>query len=566
MHPRLTGTPLPPAKTVLSPLSSELKNMPGFHDLQTYYPGLGIFSNMQKPISGDIWFDHMYRVAAVKVSGDSTKSSGPVTLRIEKNKVDSGESVQDISGFRKITHLLDPVSWVQGKYSAPKNVHLPWQQAEGQTTWSTKLQDPMNQAYVEALATYALSILRERDLSPHFHNFYGAFCAIADTYAYNISDSYMSYRHCRWFWTGQEKGVFRVGFDEDTPDEVRQAVLLKPDENDMEDTDEDSSNDENKKDNKEKDTEELTGLDATVDNASLHSAGSDDIDDASSDDDDDDDDEEDELDIFAEIKNFPVMVIYTESSESTMDDLLNDYEAVGAKPGTKQWDLIWTAWVFQVIAALSVAQSVFGFTHNDLHSNNIVWSKTDTPFLYYSTRDGVVFKVPTFGRIFRLIDFGRSIFTVNKKLFFSDDFRPGNDAAEQYNFGEFYESDKDLVMPNPSFDLARFTVSVFESLFPSSPPRRKDGSVLSNEPGLKIVETESDLYNLLWTWLLCDDGHNILMEADGTERYPDFELYKIISAQVSGAIPADQVLKPIFEKFRVDSAATQNQKVYSLFC
>ena len=56
------------------------------------------------------------------------------------------------------------------------------------------------------------------------------------------------------------------------------------------------------------------------------------------------------------------------------------------------------------------------------------------------------------------------------------------------------------------------------------------------------------------------------MEADGTERYPDFELYKIISAQVSGAIPADQVLKPIFEKFRVDSAATQNQKVYSLFC
>jgi hypothetical protein len=370
----------------------------------------------------------------------------------------------------------------------------------------------------------------------------------------------MSYRHCRWFWRGQETGVFRVGFDEDTPEDVKQAILLKPDEDDLEDTDEESSNDENN-DGKE---EELTGLDATVDNTSLRSAGSDDINEASDDKDDDDDDDDEELDIFAEIKNFPVMVIYTESSESTMDDLLNDYDAVGAKPGTKEWDLIWTAWVFQVIAALSVAQSVFGFTHNDLHSNNIVWSKTDIPFLYYSTRDGVVFKVPTFGRIFRLIDFGRSIFTVNDKLFFSDDFRPGNDAAEQYNFGEFYESDKDLVMPNPSFDLARFTVSVFESLFPSSPPRRKNGVVLSDEPGLKIVETESDLYNLLWTWLLCDDGHNILMETDGTERYPDFDLYKVISAQVSGAIPADQVRKPIFEKFRVDSA--EGAKVYSLFC
>jgi hypothetical protein len=184
--------------------------------------------------------------------------------------------------------------------------------------------------------------------------------------------------------------------------------------------------------------------------------------------------------------------------------------------------------------------------------------------LYYSTRDGIIFKVPTFGKIFRLIDFGRSIFRINEHCFFSDDFRPGNDAAEQYNFGEFQDKNEPFVPPNPSFDLARFTVSVFESLFPSSPPRRKNGAILSNEPGLKVVETESDLYNLLWSWLVCDDGHNILMEPDGKERYPDFELYKIISAKLHSAIPFEQVRKPVFEKFRVSSA--EGAKVYSLFC
>jgi hypothetical protein len=81
---------------------------------------------------------------------------------------------------------------------------------------------------------------------------------------------------------------------------------------------------------------------------------------------------------------------------------------------------------------------------------------------------------------------------------------------------------------------------------------------------LKVIETESDLYNLLWSWLVCDDGHNILMEPDGKERYPDFELYKIIAAKLHNAIPFEQVRKPVFEKFRVSSA--EGAKVYSLFC
>lgn len=555
----LKGSFIPTPKLVSFPISSQLQSSTDFENLQTYYPGMGIVCELKQPPKQDMWLDHEYRVVSTK--GGSPKSSAPITLQIERNTEEKGVDVEDISGFRKITHLLDPATWLQGKYSIPKQSILPGHNE----TWGAmnqKLQDPMNQAYIEALATYCFSRLREGDYTPHFHKFYGAFCCVADTYAYNITDSYMSFRHHKWFWEGQDKNMFKVGFEDDSvPEEIRKAIYEKPEE--LYDTDEEGSE------------EELKGLECNVDDSeSLHSANMSEMetvkdDDSEEEDEDDDseDDSEEDLNILAEIKKFPVMQIYTEFSEGTMDDLLDDFDEVGARPGTTEWELRWKAWIFQVIAALTVGQTVFGFTHNDLHSNNIVWSKTDQPYLYYSCRDGLHFKIPTFGKIFRLIDFGRAIFKINQNLFFSDDFRPGNDAAEQFNFGEIYDPDEKEVQPNPSFDLCRFTVSVFEAIFPSSPPIKKKGSVLSEEDGLKMLETESDLYNLMWTWLLCDNKENVLMEADGKEKYPDFELYKIIAAEVHNAVPYQQIKKKVFEEFIVKKKSIpENTKIYSLFC
>lgn len=553
----LKGSFVPTPKVSSFPISEELQKSPEFQNLQTYYPGMGVVCSLKQKPNEELWFDHSHRVIATK--GGSSKHSSPLTLSIERNCSTKGVEVQDISGFRKVTHLLDPATWLQGKYSTPKQSILPGHNETWGST-NSKLQDPMNQAYIEALATYCFGRLREGDYTPHFHKFYGAFCCVADTYAYNITDSYMSFRHHNWFWEGQEKQLFAIGFQDDVPDEIRKAVFEKPDH--LYDTDEESSE------------EELKGLECDADETgSLHSAHMSDMDtvkeesDSEDEDEEEEDEEEDDLNIMAEIKQFPVMLIYTECSEGTMDDLLDDFEEVGARPGTAAWELHWKAWIFQVIAALSIGQTVFGFTHNDLHSNNIVWSKTDQEYIYYSCRDGLHFKVPTFGKIFRLIDFGRAIFKINQDLFFSDDFRPGNDAAEQFNFGEIYDPNEEEVHPNPSFDLCRFTVSVFEAIFPSSPPIKKKPAVLSEENGLKMLETESDLYNVMWSWLLTDEKENVLMEPDGKEKYPDFDLYKIISAQVHNAIPSQQVKKSLFEEFRVKKKSiAENQKVYSLFC
>lgn len=561
MDTHLKGSTLPSPKVLSFPISPSCKNLPGFGELQTFYPGMGLVCNLKTAPESDLWFDHAYRVKEIQWQ-ETMKKSGKVNIRIEKNVDSSGKGIQDISGFRKVTHLVDPVRWLQGKYSMPKHSYLPWHQETWEAAWN-KLQDPMNQAYVEAMATYVLSRLRESDVTPHFHIFYGAFCAKADTYAYNITDSYMSYRHSRWFWTGQEKKMFQLSFDETIPDEVKEAILKEPEDLESSDEDEEDS----------KSEEELTGLECDVtDQQSLHSADGSDFksasetesisSEASSDEESDDDDEE--LEIFADIQQFPVMMIYTEASEGTMDDLMDDYEEVGSEPGTKAWDQRWKAWIFQIIAALSCIQNVFGMTHNDLHSNNVVWTHTPKKFLHYKTRGGLTFKVPTYGKIFRIIDFGRAIFRLNDHLFYSDDFKKGNDAAEQFNFGDFKDEAEPEVYPNPSFDLCRFTVSIFESLFPESPPLKKNGRILSEEPDLIVRETESELYNLLWSWLLCDDGHNVLMDPDGSERYPDFDLYKVITTQVHNAIPCQQFEKDIFKCFRVKNAG--NEKVYSLFC
>lgn len=543
----LPGSSLPIPTVFQAPgLPEGLTQIPGFSNLHTRTALIS--SLLPLPADGEIWLDHSWKISRIRQG-----KPGIQTFTLESNRPGFQE-FQDVSGYLKVTHLLDPIHWIRGNYES------------GSASLQEKLQSPHNQAFVEAFASFLTGKLREQDFSPHFHLFYGAFTAKADTYAYNISDVYSSYRHCRWFWKGRDEGLFSLGFSEEVPPDVRDALLELPDYlTDDDDSTEASSDSKTTSSNAEIEIEKES---EKVELTSIHSASLDDMETDEDDDEDEDtlEDSSDEIDLFAEIRNFPVMIICTESSSGTLDTLLEDHQAVGCRPGTAEWEHKWTAWIFQVIAALCQIQSLFGMTHNDLHTNNIVWSKTDVPYLYYSARDGRLWKIPTFGCIFRIIDFGRSIFRVNGQLFYSDDFAEGNDAADQYNFGPLLDETQKVVEPNPSFDLSRFAVSVFEALFPRPPAEKKDGGILSSETGLLVMETDSDLYNMLWSWMVCDDGKNVLMEPDGRERYPDFTLYKVIAEEVHGAVPKEQIRRPLFDTFRIKKKQLPKQaKVYSLF-
>jgi hypothetical protein len=63
--------------------------------------------------------------------------------------------------------------------------------------------------------------------------------------------------------------------------------------------------------------------------------------------------------------------------------------------------------------------------------------------------------------------------------------------------------------------------------------------------------------------MIDDMGKNIFVNPNGTERFPDFELYKHIAEHVHGAVPAKQFFTPVCQAFRVEEDQVCG-KVYSL--
>lgn len=505
-----------------------------------------------------VWLDTQWRISGLDISG----TSGPCSLKLVPNQ-DQEAAATTKPAFLKVTHLLDPIRWMKGKYSLPKHNGLPWVNKTWATAW-TKLQDSWNQAYVETIASYAVGRMRDAGVSPHFNEFYGAFCARADIYRYNLTEDFGSYRNARWFWSGRNNNYFKIH----VMNPVDPSVPVTPQVFNEYNTEPPASELYSDSEEENDDGEILIteGVDAT-ELASLHSGGMSELSfTKESEDESEVDEAEAKPKVYAELADFPVMLIAIEKNSGTMDALFDNFEEVGATSGTPEWELRWSAWIFQVVAAMSVAQAFIGLTHNDLHTNNIVWSPTTEEFLYYTLNSGAVFKVPTFGKLFRVIDFGRAIFTINGTQFISDDFREKNDADGQYSFKPLHPRPKNEVAPNPSFDLARLAVSLFEALFPDKPDDKEGGVVLSSEEDLVMNETVSPLCNCIWSWMLDDDGRNILIESNGEERFPGFDLYIHIAANVHGAVPSKQFTHPAFDRFQVNPSEVGNVHKWKLYC
>ena len=249
-----------------------------------------------------------------------------------------------------------------------------------------------------------------------------------------------------------------------------------------------------------------------------------------------------------------------------MDKLLEEMELCGHTRGSKGWERVWIAWTWQVIASLGFLQKVICFTHNDLHTNNVLWRETTEEYLYYRARDGTSWRVPTYGKIFSLIDFGRAIFRIGKELWVSDDHCQNNDAGGQYNFGPIMKLYEPKVTPNPSFDLCRLSVSMLDGLFDETPSKKRGRLVtpLSQDGSWIIYETNSQLFNLLYSWTIDDDGKTIYEDEASDERYPGFELYVRIARDVHKAIPREQFTKPVFDMFRFKGKVPCGKSVYSI--
>jgi hypothetical protein len=252
----------------------------------------------------------------------------------------------------------------------------------------------------------------------------------------------------------------------------------------------------------------------------------------------DGDDESNELILV--IKEIPTQVIAIEKCVGTFDSLLERNNMTIEELESA---------MFQVVVMLYTYQTMFKFTHNDLHTNNIMYVETTDPYLYYCIQKKY-YKVPTFGRIYKIIDFGRAIYTVNDKLLCSDSFSENGMAHTQYNFEPFYNSKKPVIEPNYSFDLCRLACSMLDFIIED----------------LKDIQTfrSVPVYDMIISWVYDDMGNNILYKRNGEERYPDFKLYKMIARIVHHHTPERQFAHPCFQKFQSPKKKVNIKKVIDL--
>jgi len=458
--------------------------------------------------------------------------------------------------FVKFSPLLDPIKYMIGKYPLQDDKIRTLPNPSDSSTFP-KLADENNAAYIDGFFSFLSSQLLEQHGFLHGIDYYSSYLGVQDKFKMNVSDD-IEYLYTSDYFNRNVGKHFFIS------DDVRQNIcegfgsranknkltiqsedvdLVDLGAEEIIDIDEsipaESSCEENeviyeKASNSTQSSTDSSNNSEVIYSSSDSASDSDDDDSDESDDDESDDDASEssiassECDnVFAFLPKFPVQMICLEKCAGTFDDLL-DKGVIDECEGASA--------LFQIVMTLLVYQRAFSFTHNDLHTNNIMYVNTDIEYLHYMWENRV-YRVPTYGKIYKIIDFGRSIYRYGGKTFCSDSFATGGDAATQYNCEPYFNESRPRLDPNPAFDLCRLGCSMYDFLIED--------------------ERESDMNDYQKTvarWCKDDAGRNVLYKRSGEERYPNFKLYKMIARIVHHHTPQEQLNFPMFAQFLMSEA------------
>jgi len=467
--------------------------------------------------------------------------------------------------FIKFSPLLDPIRYMIGKYNDQSNElrELP----SPSNKCHSKIENPHNASYVDGFFSFLSGQLLQHHGMFHATQYYGSYVGIQEKYKMNITDDF-EYLNDSPFFHSKIGELFEISHS--NPLSIQQfgsrgnKKKLSILENDALTTDDLSVFDvEEVVDAREPVIDPLSETEILVyeksivvssvqsSHSSTDSSNNSEANDTSSEDNDEEDEDEededhedddededhededeedcevgDEPQVYAYIRQFPVQMICLEKCDGTFDELLckgviDEYLGASA--------------LFQIIMTLLIYQKSFHFTHNDLHTNNIMYVHTTEEFLYY-IYDGKKYRVPTFGYIYKIIDFGRSIYKFEGKIFCSDSFAPSGDAYSQYNFEPFFNEEKPRIDPNYSFDLCRLGCSIYDFI------------IDDDEDDVRDMD---DFQKTIYRWCTDDQDKNVLYKKNGEERYPNFKLYKMIARTVHRHTPQEQLKFKFFKQFEV---------------
>ena len=477
--------------------------------------------------------------------------------------------------FIKMAPLLEPYKYLFGKYSNCDNLNLFNLPSLENENVHSKIRYENNSSYVDSFFCYLSSQLLNKHKIINCIDFYGSFLALKKNYKINIIDDIEYLVESDYFNKNQNK-LFKI---EDYSHLIYKPKLtpIKIVNNEeinieLEDIDEIISNELNININVEEtelnllplhdDTNnilELTESNINLNNKNETSSSSSSCSSRTSHSNSDDFNESDisseelknsetnecsssdssnssfsdieEEMLFVTFNEFPIQLIFLECCDGTLDSLILNNDDLPHEE-------IFSA-LMQIIMTLLIYQKTFSLTHNDLHTNNVMYVKTNLKYLYYKYNNKT-YRVPTFGKIYKIIDFGRAIYKINGQLICSDSFKNGNDAATQYNIEPYFNDKKPRLEPNFSFDLCRLACSMFDYF-------------VDEIDDVKDLSSCEPLVRLITEWCLDDNGVNILYKNTGVERYPDFKLYKMIARLVHNHTPEAQLERNEFKKYLISN-------------
>lgn len=526
---------------------------------QNYVPIYTRFFSLNERNYDKVTLNNYYRLKSITKMHDNNYCSATI---VDPSGISSKAEV-----FFKYSPILDPIKYLIGRYDISDNclLGLP---SFGTKTCHAKSEDPNNSAYVDSFFTYLSSQLLHTHQFPHALDFYGSFLASKRDFQCNIADDVEYLNESPFFHenrgilfdidnthaddmfnfdTRRNKNKLELEKYHDDETEILQlsditdlnqlaAIFINGPSIDSSPVIDDGlvfsydiTKSENRKSNGSSNCSSRTSVtdgecinddndnENDENSSSTHKSECDGYSTASED------------VMLAAIKEFPVQVIAMEKCSQTLDALIVEQED---KISDKEWGSI----MAQVIFILIAYKQCFGFTHNDLHTNNIMYVQTDKTYLYYKFNNKH-YKVPTFGKLYKIIDFGRAIYKFRGNVVCSDSFHPKGDAAAQYNFEPYFNPDKPRLEPNFSFDLCRLACSLYDFII----------DAVEESPNSPTTSARS----MIISWCKDDKGRNVLYKQNGDERYPDFKLYKMISRTVHNHTPDVVIDNGYFERFIV---------------
>ena len=539
------------------PLFTKCNDLVKLYDIQNYVPLYNKFFSLQETNFNSINLNHKLFITNI-----NEKISENI-YNIELNNNTKKQS------FFKFSPLLDPVKYMIGKYEK-NNLELLPNKKNNPENIHEKLLDENNSSYVDSFFSYLSSKLLENYNFIHSIDFYGSFLGIKHDYLFNVADD-LDYLIDSEYFHKHKNDLFEITenidhiFEENTrkyreklnilndnceklslcdieefdsvfKDNLEPAInkneekdlplenvdyslvfenLNKSNRSSFNNTDSEgtcssrSSNTSESGCETQSDEEELNSEESEIESCSNSEYSDISTEDCSE----------------SKIKKFPVQMICLEKMEDTLDSYCENNDISNDE---------WKSILFQVIITLFVYQKVFDLTHNDSHTNNVMYNTTDKKYLNYHI-NGKYYKVPTFGKIYKIIDFGRAIYKFKGKVICSDSYHPSGDAATQYNCEPYFNDKKPRLEPNKSFDLCRLGCSLFDHFFENV----EELQFCKNKVGLLINE-----------WCLDDKNRNILYKLNGEERYENFKLYKMIARQVHNHEPKKYIDHELFSNFK----------------